>query len=143
MPSASARSSAGKQLEICQYCQRVYRGEVIPFHLCWFCGASPAWHHGRRCRLAPWGPIHREHVEAPDTIDDVKAKKAKIQDKEGTHPRPAALDPRGQAVAQEQERPAPADPPVPRRRKLEEVLSAAAAAFGWRQQLLLCQRRLR
>ena len=53
---------AGKQLEICQYCQRVYRGEVIPFHLCWFCVASPAWHHGRCCRLAPWGPSHREHV---------------------------------------------------------------------------------
>ena len=73
MPSASARSSAGKQLEICQYCQRVYRGEVIPFHLCWFCGASPAWHHGRCCRLAPWGPSHREHVEASDTIDNVRA----------------------------------------------------------------------
>ena len=62
MPSASARSSAGKQLDICKYCQRGYRGKVIPFHLCWFCGASPAWHHGRCCRLAPLGPSHREHV---------------------------------------------------------------------------------
>ena len=62
------RIFAGKRsAAVCTYCRRCYGGEVIPFQLCWFCGAKPASHHGRCCR------------QAAGTIDNVKIK---IQDKD-------------------------------------------------------------
>ena len=73
MPSASARSSAGKKLDICKYCQRVYMGGGDPFPPVLVLRGEPR--VASRALLPPRavGPSHREHVEASDTIDNVKA----------------------------------------------------------------------
>ena len=34
----------------CEVCERSFPGEVFPFERCWYCKATPSFHHGRCCR---------------------------------------------------------------------------------------------
>ena len=38
---------------VCRVCGKTFKGEVLPFRDCRFCGESPCWHHGRCCAASP------------------------------------------------------------------------------------------
>ena len=41
------------RLAVCEFCRRRFPPERFPFHACFYCGASPSWHHGRCCPQRP------------------------------------------------------------------------------------------